>query len=538
MPRLILTDGTETYTFEIGKVFRIGRHPDNDLPLKESQVSRWHAEVRREEDHHRLVDLDSLNGTYVNGEKAQNWRLKHGDRVRIGRCNLVWQEDVVPEEKTPAPVPFAKEDIVKKVRDLNLEELASIKKEGTPPAYASAPERMYLLFQVARALNTSDSLDEFLKTTLDLTLASLGAGRGAILLDERGQLRPHIQRSMDGKLESEVPISSTITSRVISEGLSVLTSDAHLDPRFATGDSIAGYNIRSVLCVPLWEADHTRGVLYVDNCAKSRAFTEQDMDLVTAIAHHVALGIRHHELEEKSKSEALLRHQLERYHSPDMVDLLLKQPFDKQREDMMAQERQVTILFCDIVEFSTLARRLRPAETANLLSHFFDEMTTVIFRHMGSVNKFMGDAILALWGAPFSYGNDEERAVTCAADMIRSLYRLLKTIDPAKWFKVRIGINTGEVIAGNIGSTNMLEYTVIGEPVNTAARIQELAQPNQVLIGENTRKALGSKFPTLDLGYVQLRGAQQNIKVYELIWREISSVIAPNDPQNTDVSEP
>lgn len=528
MPRLILTDNTETYTFEVGKVFRIGRHPDNDLPLKESQVSRWHAEVRREEDHHRLVDLDSLNGTHVNGEKVQNWRLRHGDRLRIGRCNLVWQEDVSPEEKSSQPAPFAKEDIVKKVRDLNLEELSSIRAEGTPPPeYANAPERIYLLFQVSAALNTANTLDEFLKTTIDLTLASLGADRGAILLDELGQLRPRIQRGREGPFEGEIPVSSTITSRVMNEGLSVLTTDARNDPRFAKGDSIAGYSIPSVLCVPLWEADHARGVLYLDNHVKARAFTERDMDLVTAIAHQVALGIRHHELAEKSKQEALLRHQLERYHSPDMVDLLLKQPFDTQREEMMAQERQVTILFCDIVEFSVLARRLRPVETANLLSHFFDEMTSVIFRHKGSVNKFMGDAIMALWGAPFSYGKDEQRAARCAAEMIRSLYKLLKTTDPGKWFKVRIGINTGDVIAGHIGSTNMLEYTVIGEPVNTAARIQELAQPNQVLIGENTHKALGAEFPTVDLGYLQLRGEKQNVKVFELIWREISAMDDP-----------
>ena len=106
MPRLILTDEGETYTFEIGKVFRIGRHPENDLPLKDSQISRWHAEVRKEEDHYRLIDLDSLNGIMVNGEKVQNRRLKHGDRIRVGKFVFAWQGDDLPKEDKPEPAPF------------------------------------------------------------------------------------------------------------------------------------------------------------------------------------------------------------------------------------------------------------------------------------------------------------------------------------------------------------------------------------------------------------------------------------------------
>lgn len=520
MSRLVFIEGKKRHILDISKVFRIGRHPDNDLVLKDSQVSRWHAEIREEKDHYCIIDLESLNGTRVNSKRIQQQRLNHGDEIEIGPFRLTWLEKEDVAEKADEQI-FSSWDIVKPVKSFTMEELPPIK-EGTPPKdFIKSPEKIYLLLQVSRLLNTSHTLEDFLRSTLDMTLSALGADRGAILLVEQGELKPCIQRGGEENFGDCLPISSTITSKVLYEGLGVLTTDARFDPRFNQGESIRGYDVLSVLCVPLWESGTARGVLYLDNHVKAKAFTESDLELVTAVAHQLAVGIRHHETIKKMKEEAVIRHQLEKYHSPDVVDMLMKQISNSHKFEFAAEERVVTVLFCDIVDFSSLARELKPAETANLLSHFFDEMTSVIFKHKGSVNKFMGDAVMALWGAPFSHGNDEERACRCSADMMRALYKFLTRIDSSKWFKVRIGINTGEVIAGHIGSLNMLEYTVIGDSVNIAARIQEHAKPNQILIGERTRRALGHDFPTVDLGHIQLEKGLNNIKVYELLWKEI-----------------
>lgn len=519
MPRVVFIEGGKTHTFDIGKVFRIGRHPDNDLVLKDSQVSRWHAEIREERDHYRVIDLESLNGTRVNGKRIQNERLEHGDSIEIGPFKFAWLEKE-ESEKVDERV-FSSLDIVKPVKNFTMEDLPPIK-DGTPPQdFIKSPEKIYLLLQVSRLLNSSKTLDDFLSSTLDVTLSVLGADRGAVLLMEQGELKLCIQRGAGARLDDCLPVSSTITGKVLDEGLGVITSDARFDPRFSQGESIRGYNVLSVLCVPLWESGTARGVLYLDNHVKAKAFTESDLELVTAIAHQLAVGIRHHETIKKMKEQAVIRHQLEKYHSPDVVDMLMKQIANSHKFEFTTEEKVVTVLFCDIVNFSSLARQLKPAETANLLSHFFDEMTSVIFKHKGSVNKFMGDAVMALWGAPFSSGKDEERACRCSADMMRALYKFLTKIDPSMWFKVRIGINTGEVIAGHIGSLNMLEYTVIGDPVNIAARIQESAEPNQILIGEGTRAALGDEFPTVDLGHIRLEKGESHIKVYELLWKEI-----------------
>jgi len=521
MPKLILVDDSGTHTFEVGEVFRIGRHPDNDLSLRESKVSRWHAEIRREADHYRIIDMDSLNGTRVNEERVQDRKLQNGDTIRIGDNKLIWQQEEAPPSMEEAG-PFSDRDVVKSIRELRVDEpVRPVKPGASPPSYARAPEHLYLLLQIAQLLNMSSSLDEFLEKTLDMVLESLEADRGAILVEEAGALSPRKMKARRGEFAGSVPVSGTITRRVMKEGLGVLSADARNDPRFE-GLSISAYDIRSAVCVPLWEAGKARGVFYMDNLAVDRAFTEADLGLAGAIAHHLALGLRYYEVIETAKREAVLRHQLERYHSPDVVDFLLGQRKDARGVELKPREQEVTVLFCDIVDFCSMASRLTPSDTASLLSAFYDEMTSVIFRHSGSVNKFMGDAVMALWGAPFSHGDDAEKAARCAAEMMRSLYGMLKRLDRDSWFKIRIGINTGKVISGHVGSKHMLEYTVIGAPVNIASRIQSMARPNQVLIGEATRSRLGSGFPTVDLGYVEFKGAEEPVKIYELVWKEVT----------------
>ncbi len=521
VPKLIFTNDMGTYTFEVGDVFRIGRHPDNDLPLRESKVSRWHAEIRREMDHYRIIDLDSLNGTRVNEERVQNRNLQNGDAIKIGDNKLIWQEEEAPHSREDAG-PFSEGDVVKSVSELRVDEpVYAVTPGAPPPEYARAPEHLYLLLQIARLLNSAPSLDEFLEKTLETVLESLEADRGAILVEEAGVLSPRKMKAHRGEFAGSVPVSSTITRRVMKEGVGVLSADARNDPRFE-GLSISAYDIRSAICVPLWESGKARGVFYMDNLAVDRAFTEADLDITGAIAHHLALGFKYYETIEKAKREAVLRHQLERYHSPDMVDFLLRQAGDSQEMELAPREQEVTVLFCDIVDFCSIASRLSATDTAALLSAFYDEMTGIIFRHSGSVNKFIGDAVMALWGAPFSHGDDAKKAARCAAEMMRSLYGMLKRLERDKWFKIRIGINTGKVISGHVGSKNMLEYTVIGTPVNIASRIQSMARPNQVLIGETTRARLGQGFPTVDLGYTKVKGAEEEVKIYELVWKEVT----------------
>lgn len=538
MARLInLTSTDETYS--IGNIFRIGRHPGNDLMIKDSLVSRHHAEIRKEGERYLIADLGSLNATVVNGEQIKEMSLRDDDRIKIGSTELLFKIKEEPDKAQKKAEIFhpGKDDIVKSA---NIMELSSSgggafeweslfdpshknkpKTPVSPHEKAQIPKSLMALYQLARSINGANDKKALLDISLNLIMDIFNADRAVImLLDEHDNIKPASWKSKNRYGDDEVFVSSTITNKVIKDKVSVLTQDARLDPRFVEGVSISTYNIRAALCVPLWEGKKTMGVLYLDNLLITKAFTESELDCLTAMAYQIAMGIRHHDAVELAKEEAIKRSYLERYHSPDMVNIILSQSQEEQRLELEAQEREVTVLFSDIAGFTPLVEQLKPSEIANLLNHYFDEMTKVIFNCHGTINKFIGDAIMALFGAPFSHGNDAELAVKSAVEMMKALGKFSKKIDKAKRFSVRIGINTGDVIVGNIGSTNMLEYTAIGDPVNIASRLEKLAKPNTILIGAATYNKLENKYPVKDMGRLELKGKKELTKAYEVQWQQ------------------
>ena len=180
------------------------------------------------------------------------------------------------------------------------------------------------------------------------------------------------------------------------------------------------------------------------------------------------------------------------------------------------QEKEVTILFSDIQGFTSMSERLSPAEIANLLNDYFSLMTDIIFKHGGTLDKYIGDAIMAIFGAPFSHKDDAVRAVRAAVEMREELKNLMTRKDDSVKFNVRIGINTGDVVAGNIGSLQRMEYTVLGDAVNTAARLETMSKPGQILIGEQTYKLAKDFFEIKPVGKWKVKGKEKEVMVYEV----------------------
>ena len=135
------------------------------------------------------------------------------------------------------------------------------------------------------------------------------------------------------------------------------------------------------------------------------------------------------------------------------------------------------------------------------------------------MDKFIGDAIMAIFGAPISYGNVAELAVFAALEMLKELEAFRSSIAEAKRFSIRIGVNTGIVVAGYMGSVQRIEYTVLGDPVNIAARLQDLAMPGAIYIGESTHNRVKGLFQTKDLGTMSLRGKAHKIRAYRVLGR-------------------
>src|SRR6185503_19850565 len=239
---------------------------------------------------------------------------------------------------------------------------------------------------------------------------------------------------------------------------------------------------RSALCVPLWEANRVYGTVYLDNNAKSYAFTKDDLELMTAIANLVAIRIKQEETAVKLRREETLRTNLSKYHSPDHVKLLMERGGDVGLE---VAEREVTVAFIDVVESTRMAEAHNPAEVAALLNEFFQMATTAIFQHNGHVNNFIGDEVMSIFNAPLDMPDHPAQAVRACASFLKELEKF-NAAHPERQFKVRCAVNTGPVVAGNVGAAARIKYTVLGDMVNVAARLSKLPQVNSVVVGERT----------------------------------------------------
>ncbi len=497
-------------------LIRIGRLPDNDIVLNDILISRRHCEIRREGGKWKIADLGSLNGIYVNNLRVSDEPLASGDVIVVGNFQLVFED-----QDRPSPQALEGE-VVRPVMELG-NELglgAAALKASPKPGQARESKYFYTLYQIGCALNSANSLKELIKLSLELIFQVINAERGVImLLDEKGELQVR-QAMVQGKSPPEnleVQVSKTIAQRAILEKAGIITSDARYDPRFQTGQSIVAFNIRSALCMPIWERDQVRGVIYLDNLMQTYAFNEEDLRLLAAIANQVAIAIRQETLQEQMRQDAILRANLSRFHSPDVVNQIAQQVKQNQELHHQVAEREVTVLFADICGFTPLSEKMRPDELAGLLNDYFTAMSQVILKNKGTVDKFIGDAVMAIFGAPISYGNDAELAVFAALEMLAKVEEFRNSIAESKRFSIRIGVNTGIVVAGYMGSAQRIEYTVLGDPVNIAARLQDLAMPNSIYIGESTYNRVKGLFHTKDLGTLNLRGKAHKIRGYRVL---------------------
>jgi adenylate cyclase len=539
LPKLIVKQGGQSREVALNKdTLSIGRTPENDIELKDSLISRKHTSIVRKGDRWVVYDLGSSNGTFVNRERVEMKPLDHGDIIRVGESEIHYVDEgptrPVPkstfrDERKPTEIPGSQQ-IVKHVDEIAESfsfdisgalskglSLRDIRGEGSGEKAAKESKMFFILFQVGKALSSAGSLDEMLHTATKLIFEVVNAERSVILLKDpaTGELSTrqayHRARGLvEGK---EIAISRTISSQVMNDKVSIITSDALQDPRFMAGLSIVQYNIRAALCVPVWEGDRVYGAIYLDNLAKSYAFTKDDLELMTAIANLIGIRIKQEETAAKLRREETLRANLSKYHSPDHVKLLMERGGDVGLE---VAERDVTVAFIDVVESTRMAEAHHPAEVAALLNEFFQMATNAIFQHNGHVNNFIGDEVMAIFNAPLDMPDHAAQAVRACASFLKEL-ESFNLAHPEKMFKVRCAINTGPVVAGNVGAAAHIKYTVLGDTVNVAARLSKMPQVNSVVVGERTWDRVKTVFKAKDLGEVALKGKEKPQRAYEII---------------------
>jgi adenylate cyclase len=536
MYRLTYQDGDtpQTFTFASGEVV-IGRSPECQIVLRDFGISRNHAKVFVGEDGSaRIVDLKSKNGTQVNGVPVVEAPLRDGDRITLGKFEIVFgkalESKVVLDEEKPLSEEAG--TIIRSVGELSrllspvAAPAAPTDEQKRPPVDVREIEKsnriLQVLTKVAETLIAVRPVEEVLQQVMDIVFEHMPADRGFLMLEEEGhagRLVPMVVKHRNpGAGEGRITVSKTIADRVMHDRVSILTSDAMVDPRFGAGDSIRFHGIRSAMCAPLWNKDQVIGIIHVDSPMLTNCFTVNDLDLLTALANYAAVAVERARLNQKIVAEERKRERLGRFLSPQVASRIIAAS-DTQGAELGAPEvREVSILFADISGFTSMSEKMSPSAVALLLNDYLSRMTDVIFKYEGTLDKYIGDAIMAVFGAPLDMPDHAQRAIRTAVEMQERLAEWNAERKEGPHFRIRIGINSGKAVAGEIGSINKKEYTVLGDTVNTASRLESsVARPGSVVIGEQTLRLVEGLFEIRPLGSFALKGKEREVLVYEVV---------------------
>lgn len=521
-------DGLETdFVLEMSNT--VGRHPKNNIRLNDREISKEHAVIEQRGIEWWVKDLNSSNGTYLNTRRVREEKLADGDELLLGSMRLQFLLEAADDSRTSMrdlvtilpQDPAGSTHIHAKIEEEQDDDFRPVTEVQDLEVLKRDYEKLRLSHELSRIGLTTD-LKMLLQSTLDVVFSMFPADNAVIMLvdEDTNTLVPHTVRHRKGDDKQEILLSSTIVNGALQERASVLSSDAFLDPRFSGSQSIIAQGIRAAMCVPLVAHDKVLGLMHLDSRERVGAFTEKDLQVLKAIAGQTAVAIENARLVRQIEEEAKTRGQLNRFLPPHVVEQMVQgggRPIQKGGRETVA-----SVVFCDIRGFTGLSESAGgPQEVVDLLNEYFEVLVEIVFMRHGVLDKFIGDALMATWGT--LEGDDPDvatyNAVAAAVefrDAIRELNdeRAARGDDP---IEMGVGVNTGRLVAGYMGSKRRLEYTVIGDTVNTASRLCGLATGDQVLISEVTQRYIADRIEARYLGTRQVKGKEQEVNVYEAV---------------------
>lgn len=517
---------------------RFGRSEESDVVLVADEVSRHHAKIIKRGNQFMLQDLNSLNGTYVNRQRIKERVLAHMDEVWFGsKCRLVFHHETAMRKADSTMRDDS--DLLRNMNKIR-EEMDRVANSMTMIGQRSQTElpsaqrttaisseevqkmgrayrRLSALYQASQVMASAFDLDSRLSQLLDVVIEVMEAERGFVMLCDphKDTLSVKVARQMGRELEASSP-SMGIAGRAAIDGEPVLMADRDQDSEFGMRESIIRNQIRSAMCVPLRIENRVLGSVYIDTTKSVASFSEEDLELFMSLANQSALAIDNVRLHDKVVEEERRRQNLGRFLSPAIVEKIINEGSEI---ELGGRKQQVTTLFADIRSSSKLAENLPPLELVELLNEHFTEMTDIVFEYGGTLDKYIGDELMAVFGAPLQNQDDALRAVLCAAAMQARNQALNAEREHAgrQPIHIGIGVETGEVIAGYIGSLRRMEFTVVGDRVNMAKRFCDMAGPDKVVLGDAAWELVKDQVDTHAIGEVMLKGKQIPAQAHELI---------------------
>lgn len=471
------------YILKAGKT-TIGRKSDNDIVITDDSASRQHTEIQWNPEANTLTvrDTGSTNGTFINRERLGEPRpLRAEDQIRIGQYTATV---TYRDHQTPAKMTAQLPGTQLLTRDLILE---------------SVDQHAVLLYEVASRLNTIMDVDTALNEVAKLMQTSMGAEKCNV-----------IQAEHFGRL-TELGFPTTVAQQAIDQRSAVIIPDMS---DHTPGKSALLLRIRSVLCVPIMIGPEVVALIYVYKTnPASRPFDQNDVRLAVAISYQAAMTMQRTQLLKRLRQADRITHLFQRFVSPPEAEFLLQEYLNKGKLPGLS-EQILTIVFCDIRDSTGLAERLGARRFGEILTRYYQEMTQAVFEQHGLLNKYLGDGIMAVYGA-MGQPEPEISAVRTALEMLDRMHAINEAENET--IEVAIGVNTGVVAAGYVGTDERVEFTVLGDAVNIAQRLERHAKKNRIFIGADTCQAVINHFSTRSIGSVEMRGRTKPIDAFEVL---------------------
>jgi adenylate cyclase len=290
----------------------------------------------------------------------------------------------------------------------------------------------------------------------------------------------------------------------------VIAGDAAEDPRFRDAASVQLRGIRSSMCVPLRVRETNLGALYVDHLSIPDRYQAEDLEFLGSFASQAAVALENTRLFAELEQEAVRRAALSRFFPPSVLGhVLYSRDFG-----LVPQDVEVAVLFSDISGFTAMSSSMAPREVVSILNRYFPVMAEIVFRHEGTLEKYIGDALMAIWGAPTPREDDADRCLRAAIEMRRAVELL--NMDLAQPLEIHVGLNAGPVAFGNIGSADYQQFAAIGDATNVASRVCGLAANGDILISEALRERLRGSYDLETLAPAIVKGKDKPLQTYRV----------------------
>lgn len=383
-----------------------------------------------------------------------------------------------------------------------------------------------MVASVSNALTSLLNMDEIIKQVIHTVRKQMFIDTaGVVILDPKKKMsqsffvRDESVRLNDLGPDISIGNDDPLLTLLSREKKLVTKYDIAEDPRYADVKVSCGQRFSEMgasLAIPLIYQDEVKGMLALGYKKSGHFYSREDIDLLTTLANQGAVAIENAKMAEQMKKEETVRTNLARYLSPQIVDQIIQKDM---KVNLGGDRKVVTVLFSDIRNFTTITETRPPDQLVQILNDYFTEMAGIIFENQGSLDKYIGDAIVAVFGSLIPLENSAARAVTASIEMMKRLPFLNEQWMKKYGFTINIGIglNTGEVFLGNIGSPERMEFTVIGDTVNVASRFSGLAKAGQILMTKETFACLGPDIKYKELPPSEVKGKTGKLEVFEVL---------------------